>query len=120
MITDPVTGHLLDYGTRTYLPDTLKDFVAARDRTCRAPGCGQPALRSQLDHIVPFPHGPSTATNTTMECKRDHDLKTRGILQLRENPDGTRSWTTPDGQTSPHGPDPYLHHPEDPIGPIPY
>jgi hypothetical protein len=27
IITDPVTGHLLDYGTRVYLPDPLREFM---------------------------------------------------------------------------------------------
>ena len=31
MVTDPVTGHLLDYGATTYLPAALRTFVLARD-----------------------------------------------------------------------------------------
>ncbi len=82
LVTDPVTGHLLDYGTRVYLPDALKTYVAARDGTCRAPGCGQPAARCQLDHVVAFPHGPSTPGNAEMRCKRDHDTKTEHGLTI--------------------------------------
>jgi len=111
IVTDPVTGHALDYGTRVYLPDRLREFLVARDRTCRGPGCGQPAHRSQLDHVIPFPTGPSSAGNGHMLCKRDHDLKTSGYLRVREEPDGTRSWLTGLGQTVPAGPEPYVDEP---------
>jgi hypothetical protein len=109
IVTDPVDGHLLHYGTRVYLPDPLKEFVAARDGTCRAPGCGQPAARSQLDHVVPFPHGPSDPGNSHALCKRDHDAKTDGDLQVLDHrPDGSATWRTRHGQTGTTPPRPYL------------
>ena len=37
VVTDPVDGHLLDYGTRQYLPDRLRRYVLARDGGCIAP-----------------------------------------------------------------------------------
>jgi hypothetical protein len=38
LVVDPVSGHLLDYGTTVYRPpQALQDYVIARDRTCRAP-----------------------------------------------------------------------------------
>jgi hypothetical protein len=41
--TDPGTGHLLDVGRTRYRPSkALADFVTARDRTCRMPGCHRP------------------------------------------------------------------------------
>lgn len=119
IVTDPVDGHLLDYGTRTYLPDALRTFVAARDGTCRSPGCGQPAARSQLDHVVPFPHGPSSTANTRMLCKRDHDLKTRGDVVLRADAsDGSTAWVTRHGQHGTTDPRPYLAHPDDDVPPF--
>jgi hypothetical protein len=112
IVTDPLTGALLDYGTRTYLPQPLKDFVAARDGTCRSPGCGQPAARSQLDHVVPFPHGPSSPRNTQSLCKRDHDSKTVGDIVTRvHGGDGASSWRTRHGQTGVTPARPYLPEP---------
>jgi hypothetical protein len=109
IVTDPVDGHLLDYGTRSYLPQPLRNHVAARDGTCRAPGCGQPASRCELDHVVPFPHGPSDVANTHMLCKRDHDSKTDGDLEVLEHlADGSTRWRTRDGQTGVTPPRPYL------------
>ncbi|MDA8437151.1 MAG: DUF222 domain-containing protein [Actinomycetales bacterium] len=118
IVTDPVTGHLLDYGTRVYLPDSLKEFVSARDGTCRSPGCGQPAARSQLDHVIAFPHGPSDVANTHALCKRDHDTKTDGDLDVLDHrADGSATWRTRHGQTGVTPPRPYL--PGTGIGPPP-
>jgi hypothetical protein len=109
IVTDPVDGHLLDYGTRTYLPQPLKEHVAARDGTCRAPGCNQPAARCELDHVDPFPRGPSSVGNTHMYCKRDHTIKTDGDLEILEHlADGTTTWRTRDGQIGVTPPRPYL------------
>jgi hypothetical protein len=117
VVTDPVTGHLLDYGTRVYLPDSLKDFVSARDGTCRSPGCGQPAARSQLDHVIPFPHGPSDVANTHVLCKRDHDTKTYGDLEILDHrADGCSTWRTRHGQTGASPPRPYLPDARDGTG----
>ena len=110
IVTDPVDGYLLDYGTRAYLPEPLRTFSAARDGTCRSPGCGRPAHRCQLDHTVPFPVGPSSAANGRMLCKRDHDLKTRGAMWMRAGtPDGSITWRTRHGQTGTTPPRPYLN-----------
>jgi hypothetical protein len=121
IVTDPVDGHLLDYGTRTYLPDALKTHITARDATCRAPGCNQPAARCELDHIHPFPHGPSSVGNTHALCRRDHTTKTDGDLQILEHlRDGTTRWRTRDGQTGVTPPRPYLPEttpPPDPTDP---
>ncbi len=119
IVTDPVDGHLLDYGTRTYLPEPLRTFDAARDGTCRSPGCGQPAHRCQLDHTIPFPVGPSSTANSRMLCKRDHDLKTRGRITMRAgNPDGSTTWQTRHGQTGTTPPRPYLSDPTDDAPPL--
>ncbi len=113
IVTDPLTGHLLDYGTRTYLPEALRAFVQARDGTCTSPGCRQPAARSQLDHVVPFPQGPSSPPNTHMHCKRDHDIKGRGTVAfLAHAADGSARWRTRHGQTGTTPPRPYLNPPE--------
>ena len=112
IITDPVSGHLLDYGRRTYLPAKLKKFIAARDGTCRSPGCGQPAARSQLDHIEPFPAGPSNTDNTHSLCKRDHDSKTKGDFSVLEHDSSGRArWRTRHGQHGITEPRPYLTDP---------
>ncbi len=98
-ITDPVSGNLLDYGRRTYEPpQSLVDFVSARDRTCRFPGCRQPSRTADIDHAIPWEEGGTTsAANMGLLCRRHHRMKTSGEWQLESFPDGSCRWTSPDG-----------------------
>ena len=109
MVTAPVTGHLLDYGRATYLPARLRAFIGERDAVCTTPWCEQPAHRAQMDHAVPFPHGPSDTTNTGLLCQACHQLKTAGLLRLtRTGSDGSATLRTAWGQHTHVGPRPYL------------
>jgi Domain of unknown function (DUF222) len=79
LITDPVTGQLLDYGrTRYRAPAALDDHVRARDTTCRTPGCPRPAAQCDLDHVVSYPAGTTSSANLQTKCRRDHRLKHTG------------------------------------------
>jgi uncharacterized protein DUF222 len=58
LLTDPLSGTLLDYGCTTYTPPRgLADFVRARDVYCRFPPCQQRAATVDLDHTVPYESG---------------------------------------------------------------
>ncbi|HEX5292909.1 MAG TPA: DUF222 domain-containing protein, partial [Streptosporangiaceae bacterium] len=41
-------------------PPRIREHVTARDRTCRHPGCGQPAWHADLDHTTPHDQGGHT------------------------------------------------------------
>ncbi|CAB4935998.1 unannotated protein [freshwater metagenome] len=99
-ITDPQTGNLLDYGREKYEPpQALVDFLLARDRTCRFPGCRQPASRSDIDHAHSWETGGETSPeNLGLLCRRHHRLKTHGRWSLVSNPDGSCEWTSPVGK----------------------
>lgn len=99
-ITDPVTGNLLDYGRETYLPpQPLVDFLTARDRICRFPGCSQPARVSDIDHAQPWESGGRTsAANLGLLCRRHHRLKTHNGWKLHSHEDGSCTWTSPAGK----------------------
>ncbi|MGY4709030.1 DUF222 domain-containing protein [Mycolicibacterium sp. CBM1] len=77
----------------------LADFVRARDLTCRAPGCDKAATRCDIDHTVPWPAGPTQATNLKCLCREHHVLKTFWGWRDRQLPDGTVIWELPDGHT---------------------
>lgn len=100
-VTDPITGTLLDYGRESYEPpQDLQDFLIARDRTCRFPGCRQPAHLSDLDHAIPWDEGGTTsAENLGALCRRHHNLKTHHNWQLINLPDGACKWISPTGHT---------------------
>ena len=99
-ITDPVTGNLLDYGRETYVPpQPLVDFLTARDRICRFPGCSQPARVTDLDHAVPWEEGGHTSPeNLGLLCRRHHRMKTHNGWQLVSHADGSCTWTSPHGK----------------------
>jgi hypothetical protein len=100
-ITDPITGSLLDYGRTTYEPpQALVDFVMARDRRCRFPGCRQPGNISDIDHAEPWEDGGSTSPeNLGLLCRRHHRMKTHGGWQLQSFPDGSCRWLSPAGKS---------------------
>jgi len=83
-----------------YIPSTaLADFVRCRDLTCRFPGCDEPAYRCDLDHTIPYPVGPTCASNLGCLCRKHHLLKTFLGWREQQLPDGTLIFTSPSGQT---------------------
>jgi hypothetical protein len=107
LVTEPLTGHLLDYGRRSYpIPDRLRDFITARDQTCRFPGCGRRADRCQIDHAIAWHDGGTTSpANLGALCMRHHQLKTHtGWDITTSEPDGSCTWTSPHGRTHQHQP----------------
>ena len=99
-ITEPQTGNLLDFGRESYEPpQQLKDFLIARDRTCRFPGCRRSALLSDLDHAQSWELGGSTSPdNIGALCRRHHRLKTHDGWKIESFPDGSCTWTSPLGK----------------------
>ncbi|MBK9739696.1 MAG: DUF222 domain-containing protein [Actinobacteria bacterium] len=109
LVTDPVTGHLLDYGRRVYaVPQRLRDFIVARDRVCRFPGCRRAAARSQIDHAHAWNDGGDTSPgNLGALCVRHHQLKTHTGWRITDSrPDGSCTWTSPHGRVYEHEPPP--------------
>jgi hypothetical protein len=99
LVTDPA-GRLLDYGQRTYRPpQPLADFVIARDRRCRFPGCNRSARRCHIDHQTPFgrPGGDTAAGNCQALCQHHHRLKHEAGWTVRGDPAGELTWISPTG-----------------------
>ena len=100
IVTDPLTGTVIDVGRTTYRPPAgLADLVRARDGTCRFPGCGRSAAGCELDHLVPFPDGPTSAGNLADECSRHHHLKHDTDWHVVALPGGALEWKSPTGAT---------------------
>jgi hypothetical protein len=98
--TDPA-GAVIGMGRTAYSPSAaLADLIQARDVTCRFPGCRQPAHRCDLDHLVPWPAGPTTADNLAALCRHHHRLKHQTRWTVRPGPTaGDLTWTSPTGHT---------------------
>ncbi|MGH3393003.1 MAG: HNH endonuclease signature motif containing protein, partial [Actinomadura sp.] len=96
-ITDPLTGGLRYHGTtrpprperrardpRRFPTKQQREFVIARDRTCRGPGCRVPARRAEIDHRIPHTNGgPTEVWNLDAKCAACHDLKDGGWTTSR-------------------------------------
>ncbi|MBW0127676.1 HNH endonuclease signature motif containing protein [Pseudonocardia oceani] len=116
LVTDPLTGTVLEYGRTTYRPPAaLADHIRARDITCRAPGCRQPAATCELDHVIPWnPDGTTGEDNLVTLCPAHHDLKEHPGWQTELGPDRALEWTTPTGhryRTEPYRTEPYRTEP---------
>ncbi|MFN8227765.1 MAG: DUF222 domain-containing protein [Mycobacterium sp.] len=84
-----------------YRPSAVLDrWIRLRDLTCRFPGCDQPAVRSDIDHTIPWPAGPTHPSNNKAYCRKHHLLKTFWPgWSDRQDPDGRLHITTPSALT---------------------
>jgi hypothetical protein len=89
-------------------PPRLREYVTARDLTCRNPVCRQPAWRADLDHTQPWaPEGQGGRTcscNLGGRCRRDHILKQHPRWGFTQD-GGEFTWTAPSGRRYTVGPD---------------
>jgi hypothetical protein len=129
----------MDAGRRTYHPPAaLDDYIRARDKICRFPGCSRSAWKADVDHRIPFSQGGRTdRENLAALCQKHHRLKHQGwayqlILNGRDattghllEPEVTGDpgdvqqiiWTSPTGHTYSTWPD--LGDDTDPLRPPP-
>jgi len=78
----------------------LRHLVTARNATCTAPGCGQPAARCDLDHTTPWHLGGLTCPcNTAPLCRHHHRVKQAQGWWLEMPEPGVLRWRTPAGRT---------------------
>jgi hypothetical protein len=108
LVTDPLSGALLDHGRTTYRPPAaLADFVAARDVHCRSPICRRRATDGELDHALAWEHGGGTdEANLHALCTADHHRKHAPGWSVAVEDGRTLTWITPTGHR-------YSSHPHD-------
>lgn len=84
LLIDPFTSNVLahDYVGR-FAPAVLATALRFAHGTCTAPGCLVPAERCDIDHLTPWPHGPTHADNLHPLCRRHHQHKSHGTLRWR-------------------------------------
>lgn len=98
IVTDPMTGAVLDVGRRRRHTRTLGEHVRTRDRHCVFPGCPRPAEDAQIDHTTDHAHGGTTALgNLGVLCQHHNLMKQATTWQLRQPEPGRFVWTSPTG-----------------------
>lgn len=89
----------VDVSSSGYRPsDRVVAAVRARDGHCRFPGCHVAARFCDVDHVRPWPGGPTSIANLVLLCRRHHRVKQRPGWTVRLDPDGTLTWTDPTGR----------------------
>lgn len=111
VLTDPVTGTVLDVERKQYRPPAaLRRWLRLRDVTCRFPFCGNHASHADIDHTVSWAqYGKTTSSNLAHFCRRDHVVKHGTSWQVDQDPGGVLHWTSPSGRC-------YTTVPETPVG----
>ena len=100
LVTDPLTGHLLDCGrTRVSTDQLLRNYLLAREKVSAFPGSASPSARCDIDHANPFPHGGTDRDNLGPLDRRAHRAKTKGGWTTKRSADGTSRWRSPTGHT---------------------
>lgn len=107
LLVDAESGAALRLETTAYRPTAvMRAHVEAVDGTCRGPGCTIPAARCDLDHDIPWPHGPTAIGNLTNKHRQHHSLHTHGHWSVTREADDVVRWRTKAGRT-------YLTRPKD-------
>ena len=82
------------------VPETMRRWLVARDRTCRNPICRHRATQCDMDHTHPFDQGGRTCPcGLGALCRHHHQLKQADGWHLEQDGKGTFTWTTPAGLT---------------------
>ncbi|MEZ5116096.1 MAG: DUF222 domain-containing protein [Candidatus Nanopelagicales bacterium] len=125
-VTDPVTGHLLDDGTRRFPGTRLARFIKARDARCTHPGCGRRATGCDVDHVPAYRDSPSTRADRLAATCPKHN-RGRDAAGWTARPDPIRDpyagpepvWTSPLARTYRATTTEVLPHPSGPSRPPP-
>jgi hypothetical protein len=88
-VIDPVDDAVLAIDSHErYIPAGLKKLLHLLQPTCGC-GCGLPAHRADIDHIVRYEHdGRTRHDNLQMLCRSSHQAKDAGYADVRRMPDG--------------------------------
>lgn len=103
-LLDARTGTLLETSSPRYtIPDAQREFVTARDGTCRMWGCTRPVhttrlgWKADIDHATPWPEGATSPANLSALCRHHHRVKHSPRWRHVLHEDGTTEWLTPGG-----------------------
>ena len=81
-------------------PRSLCHLIQIRQRTCSYPGCRRAAVRSDIDHTIPFDQGGRTCEcNLAPLCRKHHRAKQAPGWHLTQTEPGHMTWRLPHERT---------------------
>ncbi len=111
VITDPVTGVVLDMDRRSRrITRAQYEWLLLTHGTCTRDGCTRPAIDTEIDHFTGYhspQRGPTNIRNLHPFCEPEHHTKDKTRLRYRRRPDGTTAFRSPTGFETAPDPDPH-------------
>ncbi len=104
VLVDPRDGAPLEIGRASYrLTKAMRQWLRLRDGRCPFPGCNNPSLDNEADHLLAWADGGTTGiTNLGQPCRKHHGLKHASAWTpggaSKDKPPG---WTSPSGRYYP-------------------
>jgi hypothetical protein len=101
VLTDPRNGAPLEISRDSYrIPKALRQWLRLRDGKCPFPGCNNPSLDNDADHLLPWHQGGTTGiTNLGQPCRKHHKLRhTTPWKPTTATPTEPPGWTSPTGR----------------------
>ncbi|MBT2594243.1 HNH endonuclease signature motif containing protein, partial [Arthrobacter sp. ISL-72] len=102
VLTDPRDGAPLEIGRSTYrIPTALRQWLRLRDGRCPFPGCNNPSLDNDADHLLAWADGGTTGiSNLGQPCRMHHRLKhTTAWTPVNATRDEPPGWISPTGRS---------------------
>ena len=104
VLIDPRDGAPLEIGRTSYrIPRPLRQWLRLRDGKCPFPGCNNPSLDNEADHLLAWAGGGTTGiSNLGQPCRKHHGLKhTSAWTPTGASKDHPPGWISPSGRHYP-------------------
>ena len=104
VLVDPRDGAPLEIGRTSYrLTKAMRQWLRLRDGRCPFPGCNNPSLDNDADHLLAWADGGTTGiTNLGQPCRKHHRLKhSSAWTPAGASKDKPPGWTSPSGRYYP-------------------
>ncbi|MFB9654663.1 HNH endonuclease signature motif containing protein [Pseudarthrobacter oxydans] len=101
VLVDPRDGAPLEIGRSSYrVTKAMRNWLRMRDGQCPFPGCSNPSLDNEADHLLAWHHGGTTGiSNLGHPCPKHHKLRhTSGWTPTPATKNQPPGWTSPTGR----------------------
>ncbi|OAE01303.1 endonuclease [Arthrobacter sp. OY3WO11] len=101
VLVDPRDGAPLEIGRTSYrVTKAMRNWLRLRDGTCPFPGCNNPSLDNEADHLLAWQNGGTTGiSNLGQPCPKHHKLRhSSGWTPTQAMQNEPPGWISPSGR----------------------